>query len=351
VKFRRTGSGTHGKSDAASVNRNDGAVAPLRQPSPTTERMNENDRSRDTDAIYRAAGAWWVRIDAGGLSREERAAFAAWLAAAPAHEAAYREICGLCAEAETLAPWPVDDLAAARPRRPRLALAASLLAASLAPFLSFDELALLWRADHRTGTGETRVVTLDDGSRVELSARSAIAVDFHGRERRLSLLVGEAFFQAAENKERPFVVTAGSGTVTALGTAFDIALDGAGAEVVVAEHRVAVASHGRSAIVAEGQRSEYGPETITQPAAADIGRATAWRRGKLIFVDRPLGAVIDILSRYHRGYIIAPGAATRRLSVTGVFDVNDPLGALEEIERSLGLHAIHLTNYLVVLRE
>jgi transmembrane sensor len=312
--------------------------------------MNETDRSRD--AIYRAAGAWWVRIDAGPLPREERAAFEAWLAADPLHETAYGEISGLCAEAETIVPWPVADVPAARPR---LALgarfAASLLAASLALFLSFDELALVWRADHRTGTGETRVVALDDGSRVELSARSAIAVDFHGRERRLTLLAGEAFFQAAPNRERPFVVAAGPGTVTALGTAFDIALKDGGAEVVVAEHRVAVASEGRSEILGEGQQSAYrAGAAITPPAAVDIGRATAWRRGRLIFVDRPLGEVVDILSRYHRGYILAPGAATRSLSVTGVFDVNDPLGALAEIERSLGLHAIHLTDYLVMLR-
>jgi transmembrane sensor len=312
--------------------------------------MNENDRSCDEDAIYRAAGEWWVRIDAGPLSRDDRGAFDAWLAADPFHKVAFDEVSGLCDEAETMASWPTG-VAGAATRRPSLAVVAGLLAASLALLVSFDELALLWRADYRTGTGETRVVALEDGSHVELSAQSAIAVNFRGRERRLSLLAGEAFFQAAPDRERPFVVAAASGTVTALGTAFDIVLEDGGAKVAVAEHRVAVTSQGASRVVEEGRQSAFGPGvTISVPAAVDIGRATAWRRGKLVFVDRPLGEVVAILSRYHRGYVVVPGAATRRLSVTGVFDVGDPLGALAEIERSLDLRAIYLTDYFVVLR-
>jgi len=313
--------------------------------------MSENERSREEEAVYRTAGEWWVKSDGGPLSREERAAFDAWLAADPFHRAAFDEVSSICGEAQTLEPWPGDAPEIARRPR-RLAMAAALLAAGLASFLFFDELTLLWRADFRTGTAEARSITLEDGSRVELSARSAIAVNFKGAERRLSLLAGEAFFQAAPDRARPFVVAAASGTVTALGTAFDIALEGGEARVVVAEHLVAVASQGRAEVVAEGQQSVFGPGLgITGPAAVDIDRATGWRRGKLIFVDRPLGEVVAVLSRYHRGYIAVPGSATRRLSVTGVFDVGDPLGALAEIERSLDLRPIYLTDYLVFLRE
>lgn len=312
--------------------------------------MNENDRSLDEDAIHRTAGEWWVKIDAGPLSRDDRAAFDAWLADDPFNKVAFDEVSGLCDEAQTIEPWPTGEAEVAT-RGSRLAVVAGLLAASLALLVSFDELTLLWRADYRTGTGETRVVALEDGSRVELSAKSAITVNFRGSERRLSLLEGEAFFQAAPDRERPFVVAAASGTVTALGTAFDIVLEDMGAKVVVAEHSVAVASQGASQVVEEGRQSAFGPGVaIGAPAAVDIGRATAWRRGKLVFVDRPLGEVIAILSRYHRGYVVIPAASTRRLSVTGVFDVGDPLGALAEIERSLDLRAIYLTNYLVVLR-
>jgi transmembrane sensor len=231
-----------------------------------------------------------------------------------------------------------------------LVTAAALLAASFAVFLSFDELALSWRADFRTDTGESRIVSLEDGSRVHLAAKSAVAWNFHGVERRLTLLEGEAWFEASPNPARPFVVAAASGTVTALGTAFDIALESETARVTVTEHRVAIASQGRSSLVAEGQQSAFGPGVaITPPVAVDIDNATAWRRGKLIFNDQPLGEVMATLSRYHSGYFVIPARATRQLRVTGVFEASDPLGALKAIEESLDLHAIYLTDYLVIL--
>lgn len=293
-----------------------------------------------------AAIAWWVKRDAGPLSREEKKAFDGWLAADPANAAAYGEVAALCGDVRAL-----RRRAPAATGRRRLTVASALLAASLAAVSTFDDLRLLWRADFRTGTGETQMVFLSDGSHVQLGAKSAIAVNYSDGRRSLSLLEGEAWFEAAPDAARPFVVAAAGGTVTALGTAFDVALDGSGARVTVAEHSVAIASQGRKTLVGEGRQSAYGPDTpATAPAAVDVDDITAWRRGKLIFVDRPLGEVVDILARYHRGYFVVSSEAIRRLRVTGVFDAADPIGALRAIESSLDLNAIHITDYLVVLR-
>jgi transmembrane sensor len=312
--------------------------------------MNDDDQFPDDEVAHTAAGAWWVKLDAGPLSREDRVAFEAWLGDDPVNRAAFDEVSALCGEVRAMRPKRAEAVKAPAARRARLIAAAALLAASFALFLSFDELTLSWRADFRTNTGESRIVSLDDGSRVHLAAKSAIAWNFHGVERKLTLLEGEAWFEASPNPARPFVVAAEFGTVTALGTAFDIALESATARVTVTEHRVAIASEGRSALVAEGQQSAFGPGVaITPPVAVDIDNATAWRHGKLIFNDQPLGEVMATLSRYHRGYFVIPTRATRQLRVTGVFDAADPLGALKAIEESLDLHAIYLTNYLVIL--
>ncbi|TDX65188.1 FecR family protein [Methylosinus sp. sav-2] len=294
-----------------------------------------------------SAVAWWVRRDAGDMSSAEIAAFEAWIAD-PANAAAFAYICALCGEVKALKPRRVDALAARRRRR--MAYAAAL-AATLAAVASFDSLRLLWSADFRTAAGETRMVTLSDGSKIQLGGRSAIAVHYAAGERALTLLEGEAFFDVAPDVARPFVVTAAGGSVTALGTSFDIALENDGARVTVAEHKVAVASHGEKTIVEEGRQCDFGPATPTSaPVPVAVPDATAWRRGKLIFVDRPLGEVVDILSRYHRGYIIVASDSTRRLRVTGVFDAADPIGALRAIEASLALDAIHIGDYLVALR-
>ena len=80
----------------------------------------------------------------------------------------------------------------------------------------------LLRSDFSTGTGETKSLTLADGSHVELNARSAIALHYDAGQRRVMLLAGEGWFEVSRDPARPFVVEAAGGTATALGTAFGV---------------------------------------------------------------------------------------------------------------------------------
>lgn len=313
-------------------------------------------KMRQNKNLERRAAAidWWVRHGAGPLDEAERSAFEAWLARDPANRSALDEICGLWGDLGHLRgrlPLP-----APRSRwqgiGPRLAAATCLLAmAVLVAVLAFDPLSLLWLADHRTGTGEVEVVTLEDGTRVELNAQSAIAVDFSARGRDVRLLAGEAWFEVARDPARPFNVAAGGGTITALGTAFDVATDRDKTEVTVTEHRVRVVSGGETAIVPAGQQTAYGPKyALLAPHAVDAAGATAWRRGKLIFEDKPLGDVLASLGKYHRGFVLVIDSRLRDRRVSGVFATDNPLGAIRAIVTSLGLRATTLTDYLILLR-
>lgn len=312
--------------------------------------MNVAKEPHDDPDVHAAAIAWWVKRDAAPLSRADRDAFETWLAADPSHRAAFDEVVALCGQVRALASAP-SAARGARPSHARRLVLAGLAVGSVALVLSFDELSILWRADFRTGTGETRHVDLADGSHVELAPASAIGVDYSGAERKLALLEGEAFFEAAPNPARPFVVRVAGGSIIALGTAFDIALEDSRATVTVTRHRVAVTSRGETRILGEGQQSTYGPGlSITTPTKVDARDATAWRRGKLVFVNRPLAEVITTLARYHRGYLTVLGKA-RELRVTGVFEAGDPIGVVRAMESALGIRATRLTDYVVILHE
>jgi transmembrane sensor len=290
---------------------------------------------------------WWLRRNEKPLSKKETAAFEAWLAEDATHRAAFDEVSALCGFMEPR--WP-GARPARRARRSRRKAAGTLLAGLVVLLVFGDDISLFLRADHLTGAGETRIVTLDDGSRVELDARSAIAIRHVAGERRIALLEGEAWFDVAPDPARPFVVDAAGGTVTALGTAFDVALDKAGAHVTVTQHRVSVASGGGAVVVEEGQQSDYAEHGAARPPEpVDVARATAWRRGKLIFENRPLGEVVRALGRYHRGFVYFADPALRARRVTGVFNAYDPIAALDEIETSLGLRAAHVTRYLTIV--
>jgi transmembrane sensor len=259
----------------------------------------------------------------------------------------------MCAHLTSLPPppRPAERRILAR-RGVWLGFAAPLAAASLALFLYFDDLSVVLRSDYSAGTGETKLVTLEDGSRVQLNAQSAIAVRYGASQRRLVLLEGEAWFDVASDPARPFAVEAAGGTVTALGTAFDVALEKTGARVTVTKHRVAVSSGGQTVIVGEGQQSGFGPNSAARPpAAVNAGWITAWRRGKLIVENEPLESVITALGRYHHGFVACLYSAICARRVTGVFGTDDPLESLTEIETSLGLRATSFTRFLVFLHK
>lgn len=310
--------------------------------------MKPGDEPDESDA-HEAAIDWWVRRRVARLTPTELAQFGSWLAA-PENRAAFLEVEKMCGELDRLEEQPVAARGDGKSGR-RLALA-GLAAALLAFWLGPADLYLAWCADHRTAIGETHLVTLEDGSRVHLNARSAIAVHYEGVQRRVALLYGEAWFDVAPTPERPFVVEARGGTVTARGTSFDVALDADGVRVAVTEHSVGVASGGSETLVSEGQETVFdGIARATPPTPARLATATAWRRGKLTFEDRPLRSVLEALGRYRLGAVYCLPATVCGQRVTGVFDAGDPSQALREIEAYLGLKALRLTDYLIILHE
>ncbi|SFK69406.1 FecR family protein [Methylocapsa palsarum] len=315
-------------------------------------RMRHRDPESEQDDRREAAADWFVRLDAGAMSQAELTAFRAWLVSDPANEAAFDEVCDLWGGLEglrrRLAPAPER-----KPRRliRRLAAGASLAAAAIVLLVASDDLTLIWKADFLAGP-DVRTIALDDGSRVQLNARAAIAVDYSGQARRLTLLRGQAYFEVAPNPARPFIVEAAGGTTTVRGTAFDIETQDSRTEVTVTDHVVGVSTgDGEEVVVVAGRQTAYGPGFGVQaPYSVDAAAVTAWRRGQMMFQDRPLGEVIAALSRHHRGFVLVLGEALRRRRVSGVFSTADPMAAIRTIALSLGLRTITLTPYLVLLR-
>ncbi len=298
-----------------------------------------------------AAADWWARGRAGPLSPEEHAAFEAWRKR-PANAAAFDNISRMCAHLQSLPPPRLAERRVFVRRGFWLGVAAPLAAASLAVFLYFDDLSTFLRSDYSAGTGETKLVTLEDGSQAHLNAQSAIAVRYGASQRRLVLLEGEAWFDVAPDPARPFVVEAAGGTVTALGTAFDVALEKTEARVTVTKHRVLISSGGGNVLVEEGQESAFARGFPARaPVAVNPAWIAAWRRGKLIVENEPLGAVIAALGRYHHGYVACLYSTICARRVTGVFGTDDPLESLDEIEKSLGLRATIFTRFIAVLHE
>lgn len=316
---------------------------------------------RIPEKIRREAARWITERDAGLLTEEDELALAAWLAADPRHAEAHARLEGTWRAigsplVETALREQPSALTFSTRAPPRQwlggAIAASLVLAIVG---GMNDWPTHLRADAMTQTGEQRELTLTDGSIVQLNTGSAVAIDYHDDRRIVRLLKGEAAFTVAADRARPFTVEAGNGSTTALGTRFLVRREDADTDVTVTEHSVRVLSPVAAqasepgVVVKEGQSIRYGAAGISQPHAVDIEQTQAWTRGLLVFVDRPLGEVVAELNRYHPGHIRVVGDDLAGRRFNGVFPVDDPIGAVETIQRSLGIGSTRFTNRLIFL--
>jgi len=303
------------------------------------------------DPLIEEALRWLVVLRDPSAGEVDRRAFDLWRAADPAHEAAWRRAQEVWARADILAP-AMQDRASSPPAR-RFWTRRRWLQAAAVSAVAIPVGLLLIRsnffADFRTAAGERRTINLGDGSTIELAGASALSVFFSAESRRLQLVAGEAFFDVAP-ETRPFVVEAGGGRVGALGTAFDVKLGETEVTVAVSKHRVSVSIDGSpDMLVEQGQVVRYSATHIEPVQAADLGKVEAWRRGRLIFQDAPLGEVIADLERCRGGRIILTDARLRAMPVTAVFDIRQTDAALATIASTLPIRVRRFTDLLVVL--
>jgi transmembrane sensor len=312
------------------------------------------------------AATWIMRMESGPLAPNEELELEQWRAADPRHDRALARLAGLWREMDAVAPGtlglpPARQRRRARVRTPaverpsrrrwqRPAIAAGLCLALLAG-TGGNRLALWVRADHQTAPGERAHLRLADGSAVDLDGDSAIAVEFSANRRRVTLLGGQAAFDVASDPARPFVVDAAGGSATALGTAFIVRKDREGVRVVVTRHRVAVrhgGGQGPATVLPEGMAVRYDAQGVQKPVSIDPSAEAAWMRGKLIVVDRPLREVVEEIARHRYGWIGVSGN-TANLRVSGVFDLDDPLTAIDALQKTMGLTSYRLTNRVILL--
>ena len=202
-------------------------------------------------SVHRQAADWFARKRSGAMTVHEAAELHAWLAASADHQMAFDSVELMWAASEAIRHEPAvleireEALKAGRPGRRVAAFAA--LAASLSALVVTGA---VYTSQHNaltpgprtfsTSPGQTTTITLPDGSKVTLDADTVVRAHETRARRSLDLIKGRAFFRVAKDPSRPFVVAARDKTVTAVGTAFDVALQPNGVRVTLLEGKVKV---------------------------------------------------------------------------------------------------------------
>lgn len=150
--------------------------------------------------------------------------------------------------------------------------------------------------------GEYEVI-LQDGSKVMLNAASSLRfpVNFVGTTRQVEL-TGEAYFEIASNKAKPFTVHANGVDVRVLGTHFNINAykDNPGVTTTLLQGSVQLTKGSATAILVPGQEgSALEGESKITVKTADMEEAMAWKNGLFVFHDENISNVMKQVARWY----------------------------------------------------
>ncbi|WP_407714142.1 FecR family protein [Comamonas testosteroni] len=327
-----------------------------------------------SDDIRLQAAAWLVRRADEDWLPEDEQSLQRWLNADAANRQAYAHAQRIWAELGTLGQSGllpekgVDAVLESKPLRQGLVrrrllcqgAGAAILAAGALWTGAGSQIMLAFEADYRTGVGERREVALPDGSRVHLGGDSAVAVRYDTRQRQVTLLRGEALFDAKpvnasggpDAERRPFVVAAADGRTHALGTRFIVERLDTRTQVTGVFHQVEVSLEHLpqdAVVVSPGQRVSYDRQGMT--ALQDLGEdaGQSWQRGLLVFERVMLADVVGRLNRYHTSRIVVRDQALAQRRVSGVFLQSDAHGAVQAIAQELGARLLQLPGLVMLI--
>jgi transmembrane sensor len=288
-----------------------------------------------TAEIENRAASWLIRREEADWSEAEQAALDAWLEESMAHKAAYWRLEHHWRKADKLRALGAGAVHAfeAAPRVPRRqwwsAIAASLLAiagiGAAIHAVRHEEPQAIADARFTTPVGGHRIVPLSDGSRIEMNTATLVRTAMTETRRDVWLDNGEAYFDVAHRDGQPFVVHAGSRTVTVLGTKFSVRRDGAKVTVSVLEGRVRVddanAQTVPAAIITAGDIAiARGPSTLLAARSEErVESALAWRNGMLNFDQATLAEAAAEFNRYSRKRIEIADREAADIRIGGTF--------------------------------
>ena len=192
--------------------------------------------------------------------------------------------------------------------------------------------------------GEYQLI-LPDGTKVWLNSASKLEFPntFVGDERRVKL-AGEAYFEVAKNKAKPFRVEVDRVEVVVLGTSFNIHAYDEAVKTTLVEGAVKLNVAGKAYSLSPGFEANVDQGGV-KIVKSDVYEQIAWKDGRFVFREKRLEEVMSILSRWYDFEIFYQNAAVKDLHFTGNIPRHATINeVLKFLERT------HLVHFSVVGR-
>jgi transmembrane sensor len=307
--------------------------------------------------VEREAYAWLMKMleDPGKHS----AGLERWLARNPEHRAVYHraaDAVGRASDTAAARPYILASAHARRASRVTWGLPAAVVSVAIAIAAILLVNARMWPgpaapaqkapvvAQHFENSGGERTIRLSDGSDITLFGMAKLTVDLQPSRRSIALLNGRVRFTVAHDPGRPFVVQAGGGSVTAIGTVFEVTV-GRKVDVRLIEGKIRVAyavvgdKRARETVSLEqGQSVSFTAEDKAAPPPTPAARADPARGPRFqSFDDRPVGEVIAATNRGSDTQILLSDPAVGARKIFAEIDISDPVAVAQKLAKILDL--------------
>ena len=163
-------------------------------------------------------------------------------------------------------------------------------------------------------------ILLSDGTKVFLNAESEMnyPVVFAGGERKV-VLKGEAFFEVAEDKARPFVVSTGDFDVRVTGTQFNVRVyPDETPTATLAEGSIRLLKGEHITDLVPGEQARVGAESV-EVRKVNLEEAIAWRHDAFSFKQVRLEDLLTELARWYDMEVFYQNTGLKDLHFTAWF--------------------------------
>ncbi len=207
-----------------------------------------------------------------------------------------------------------------------------------------------------TSVGGRKLITLFDGSQIELNTNTILRLGAGENQRHVTLVQGEAFFQIRHDAVNAFTVTAAGHKVVDLGTKFSMRASRDSLEVALVEGRARLEPEGGQTaeavtlIPGDVALATAHNLTVVKKPAQILLNQLAWRKGILIFDDTPLAQAAAEFNRYNATKIVLEGLSDAHLNINGAIRIGDRK-EFERLAKNLfGLHIEQREDETVIRR-
>lgn len=191
--------------------------------------------------------------------------------------------------------------------------------------------------------GEFRL-TLSDGTKIHLNSLSVLKypVHFHGQDKRMVELEGEAYFEVAEDSLHPFEIRSQGLLIRQVGTEFSVRSRVPGkVEVALVQGRVALEPRsGESVVIRPGQLGVW--EASTDDISVEnkeLLSYVAWHSSRFVFYDESLGNLMEELALWYNVEVGFLDDSLKELHFTGsLYRYDDISVILNAIEETVNVH-------------